>query len=129
MATWAETYELLVYSIGATFVDRYAGANHTKQAMLVIVELEATDEFAYEAETQLLFKIERFYRHILHYKDINEERDLLIYQINEFTERNVGDLTTFVNDDVSWVDGCVPYHWAEASSRSIIDTSDWIVCS
>ena len=125
---WTDTYELLVYSIEATYSDRKNGANHIKQAMLTIVDLDDSDELAYEAETQLLFKIEHFYRHIKRNFYINEERDLLIYQINNFTEKNKGDLTTFVNS-ISWVDGCVPYNWAESSENSRFDTSEWVVCS
>jgi len=128
MSTWTDTYELLVYSIEATYTDRYNGAYHSKQAMLVLVDLNSTDEFAYEAETQLLFKVEKFYRQILNYKDIDEDRRRLIHQINKFTETYAGDLTAFVNS-ISWVDGCVPYNWAIDSDVIQIDTSDWNVCS
>jgi len=128
MATWAETYELLVYNIEATYTDRYAGAYHIKQAMLTIINLVSTDEFGVEAATKLFPKIEMFYRFILHYKDIDDDRRLLIYQINKFTETHAGDLTTFVNS-VSWINGCIPYYWAIESEQSLYDTSNWIVCS
>ena len=128
MATWQETYELLVYNIEATFSNRKEGAYYLKQAMLVIIDLETDDELGTEAATQLLPKIDYFYRWILRYIDIEDNRKLLVYQINEFTERYKGDLTTFVNS-VSWIDGCVPYNWAETSEESKYDTSGWIVCS
>lgn len=128
MATWQETYELLVYSVEATFSDRKNGANHIKQAMKTITDLEIDDELGFEAATQLLPKIDYFYRWILHYFEIEENRKLLIYQINEFTTRHKGDLTEFVNN-VPWVEGCVPYNWAIVSEKSRYDTSEWIVCS
>ena len=126
--TWEETYELLVYHVEATFTDRKGGANHIKDAMKVIVDLKTNDELSLEANTQLQPKIYYFYRWILHYFDIEENRKLLIYQINKFTERHKGDLTTFVNS-IPWVDGCVPYNWAMLSGQSKFDTSEWIVCS
>lgn len=128
MATWEETYELLVDNIEATYTDRKDGARYIKQAMLVIIDLEVGDELGIEAATELMPKIDYFYRWILHYFHIEENRKLLVYQINEFTERYKGDLTTFVNG-VSWSDGCVPYNWAETSEQSKYDTSGWIVCS
>jgi len=128
MATWQETYEQLVYNIEATFSDRKNGAYYIKQAMLVITDLEIDDELALEAASQLQPKIDYFYRWILHSFYIEENRKLLIYQINEFTSRHKGDLTTFVNS-VSWINGCVPWNWANVSSQSRYDTSEWIVCS
>ena len=125
---WTDTYELVVYSIEATFTDRKDGAYHIKQAMYAIVDMQASDELADEASTNLLFEIKKFYNWILHHINIEDKREILIYRINEFTERYKGDLTAFVNS-VSWVDGCVPYNWAETSESSRFDTSDWIVCS
>jgi hypothetical protein len=126
--SWADTYELLVYSINSTFTDRKEGANHIKQAMLVLIDLDTSDELSMESTIQLLPKIKDFYNWILKYWDVEERRRLLIYQINEFTERYKGDLTIFVNN-ISWIDGCVPYYWAEASEQSRFDTSEWTVCS
>jgi len=128
MQEWQETYELLVYNIEATFSDRKEGAYYLKQAMNVIIDLGTSDELGTEAAAELLPKIDYFYRWILRYFDIEENRKLLVYQINKFTERYKGDLTTFVNN-VSWVDGCCPWNWAETSEQSKYDTSDWIVCS
>jgi len=125
---WEDTYESIVYNFDATFTDRYAGAYYIKQAMLDIVDLETSNESGFDAATELLPKIKKFYNWILHYWDIEERRKLAIYQINEFTERHHGDLTSFVNG-ISWVDGCVPYYWAAASECSRFDTSGWIVCS
>jgi len=128
MITWQETYESIVYNIEATFSDRKNGAYYIKQAMIIITDLDTSDELAIEASTQLKPKIEYFYRWILHYFDIEENRKLMIYQINEFTTKHKGNLTTFVNG-ISWVDGCVPYNWAAVSDQSKYDTSEWIVCS
>ncbi len=126
--TWADTYELLVYNVESTFTDRKEGAYYIKQVMLILVDLDTNSELGFEAATQLLPKIKKFYNWILHYWDIDETRKLMIYQINEFTERYQGDLTIFVNS-VSWINGCVPWNWAETSEQSRFDTSDWIVCS
>jgi len=125
---WADTYKLLVYNIESTFTNRASAADHIKQAMLVLVDLDTNSENGVEAATQLLPKIKYFYNWVLHYFEIEDNRKLLIYQINKFTERYNGDLTTFVNN-ISWIDGCVPYNWAETSEQSIFDTSEWIVCS
>ncbi len=125
---WEDTYESIAHNFDATFTDRHAGAYYIKQAMLDIVDLETSDEGGFEAATELLPKIKEFYNWILHYFDINETRNLAIYEINKFTERHYGDLTSFVNR-VPWRYGCVPYYWAEASESSSFDTSDWIVCS
>lgn len=125
---WEDTYELIAYSFDATFTDRHAGAYYIKQAMFVISDLVTCDENATEAATILLPKIKKFYNWILHYWDIDETRKLAIYEINKFTEKYHGDLTVFVNG-ISWVDGCVPYYWAETSENSSFDTSGWIVCS
>ena len=128
MTTWQETYELLAYNVEATFLDRKNGVDHIKQAMLVITDLKVGDELGVEAATQLIPKIKYFYIWISRRFEIEGKRALLISQINEFTERYKGDLTSFVNG-VPWVDGCVPYYWAETSEQSKYDTSNWIVCS
>jgi hypothetical protein len=130
MATWQETYELLVYNIEATFSDRYNGAYYIEQAELVIVDLTSIDEFGVEAALELLGRINHFYRHIRRSDVIREKRITLVSQINEFTERYIeGDLTTFVNG-IDWIDGCVPFNWAETSEESnSVDTSEWTVCS
>jgi len=128
MQTWQETYELLVYNIEATFSDRKEGAYYLKQAMLIIIDLETSDELGTKAATDLMPKIDYFYRWIFNYFDIEENRRLLVYQINEFTERHMGDLTTFVNS-IDWIDGCVPHNWVETSEGSPYDTSGWVVCS
>ena len=38
-------------------------------------------------------------------------------------------ILTDKENDVSWVEGCCPYNWAEDSSNNKIDTSGWVVCS
>lgn len=125
---WTDTYEALVYEIENTFTDRYNGPLYIWNAMVIIVNLTSTDENAEEAAVHLLKKIRDFYTSVVSQLYIDAERRLLIYQINQFTERQNGDLTTFVNS-ISWTDGCVPYNWAEATEESSFDTSEWIVCS
>ena len=128
MSTWAETYELLVSNIEATYSDRKDGADYIKQAMYVITDLNIGDELAYEASIQLSYVLWDFYLWILWHWKIDQERMRLIYRINVFTETYKGDLTNFVNNEVPWPDGCVPYNWAEDSGRAV-DTSEWNVCS
>lgn len=125
--TWAETYEQLVYQIEAIFTDRKEGPSYVKEAMLIITDLESIDELGIEAAVYLLPKIKSFHDFILNYFYIEEDRRLLIYHINEFTERYKGDLTSFVNN-IPWVDGCVPYYWAQVSGQSRFDVSSWMIC-
>ena len=129
---WSETYELIVYNIESTFIDRGSAAYYVQQAMLLLVDFEADSgedsDVVRRAAVQLLPKMKKFYNWVLHYWDIDETRKLMIYQINEFTERYYGDLTTFVNN-ILWIDGCVPYNWAEISEQSRFDTSGWTICS
>ena len=48
---------------------------------------------------------------------------------NEHTKRYINaDLTDFVNNEVAWDGGCVPYEWAIASERTGEDISGWNVC-
>jgi hypothetical protein len=125
---WKDIYEQIVYNIESTFTDRASAAYYVKQAMFVLVDLKTTSEDGVEIVTYLLPKMEKFYNWVLHYWDIDETRKLMVYQINNFTEKNYGDLTTFVNS-ITWTDGCVPHNWAETTEQSRFDTSGWIVCS
>jgi len=125
---WTDTYEQIVYYMEATFTDRYNTANYVYQIMLLLVDLEQSDELGVEASTQLLPETKKFHNWVVRYMDIDSRRQQFIYKINKFTEDNKGDLTTFVNS-ISWIENCIPYYWGSCSENNHIDTSDWLICS
>ena len=125
---WTDTYKTIAEEIDATFTDRPNGLAHVENAMKAIVDLESGDELGEEATIGLLYKFYKLHKAVFHQWAIDEERKLLVYQVNWFTERHKGDLTTFVNS-IPWDNGCVPYYWGETSTSSLYDTSGWPICS
>ncbi len=125
---WKETYKSLAYNMEATFSDRKNGSSHVQQMLFNITDLVAEDELCVESAIFLLPKIKYFYNWILHYWEIDENRKLMINQINKFTSVRKGDLASFVNS-ISWDSGCVPYNWAKISGESGCDISGWTICS
>ncbi len=130
MSTWKDTYESLVYEIEATITDRPNAVEHLYRAVLLIVDVDTMDSAGggRDASIYLLKKLHKLYLFAKDNYYFREERDLVVYAINYFTEQNFGDLTEFVNS-ISWQDGCVPYNWTDISTRCGFDTSEWVSCS
>ena len=133
MATWKEIYIELGIAFDATLSDVPNDIIHLKEALFTLIDLTTIDDgsdrgYGREAAVTLLRQMDLLYRQAKSHHSYNDWRNKMVKSINDFTVRNFGDLTVFVNS-LAWPDGCVPVFWAELSETGFIDTSGWIVCS
>jgi hypothetical protein len=131
MSTWYETYMVLAIEIDATISDRPNDIEHIKSGLDSIVDLISSvgslDTLGTEASTSLLYQMNQFYLQARQHYSYDSWRRRMVKSINDFTIRNLGDLTNFV-DSLNWPDDCVPFYWAQISSEIGYDTSEWTIC-
>jgi len=128
--SWENTYINLAIAFDATLSDIPNDIDHLKEALLVMVDIinyDSTD-IGTEAVVELLRDMDLLYRNAKSHYSYDGLRNNMVLKINNFTIKNFGDLTSFVND-LTWPDGCIPFYWAELSENGSIDISNWDICS
>ncbi len=131
--SWENTYISLAINFDATLSDRPNDVDYLFSSLLDIIDLNTVGigselSFGTEGATFLLPKMDHLYRTAFRHYSYNDERNIVVEAINDFTVKYFGDLTSFINK-INWPDGCVPFYWAELTENGSHDTSGWTVCS
>jgi len=129
MATiWEETYKQFAEDMSNAIEDPANGVGYIYNSLLTLIDMDSSG-LGVDASVDLLKPLNLLYLDSLRHAPWNEPKiRIFIAEVNNFTIRNVGDLTTFVNEIV-WDEGCIPYNWWSLSEEAGFDTSEWVGCS
>ena len=125
---WQNIYRQLAQNIDNSIADPPDAVNYLYNNILVIINITGSTE-GNIISTEFLDLINKLYLHSLHTAFIEQHIKKVIKKINNFTIRNYGDLTIFINGIAYWDDGCIPYYWTQYSEELGYDTSGWNICS
>lgn len=122
---WTDIYKSLAVYLNN--VEEYppGAVEYIYSCVSLLVDLN--QEYS-DAITTLLGPMYDLYRKAVYTRYISEDLKIMIDKINEFTEKNYGDLAIFINS-IAWDGGCVPYYWGTYSTDLNYDTSEWNICS
>ncbi len=130
--SWADTYKDLVNQLELTITDVPNTYDYLKSALNIVIDITNDDSSGLGTEATIFF-LPRFNDFVLWSKwnvvaEISTKRKKIVKDMNDFTIRNYGDLTNFINS-LDWDNGCAPVNWANISDDLGYDTSEWIICS
>jgi len=156
--TWEEAYPIIAQEISESVTDRTRDVTHLKNALIAMADLTTIAEFATEsqlsilkilslsppfvlediivstegygreAEVQLLYGMRNLYVNGQRYYEYSAVRSSFVENMNSFTVKYFGNLTSFVNS-LNWEDGCIPRAWGDFAEEAHRDTSGWNLCS
>ena len=125
---WHNVYKQLAENINNAIESPPRASEYIYNAFLIILNLNSSGDGILISNT-FLDILNKLY--IESFKIIYLEPHIKVFvrQVNDFTIRTEGNLTTFINSIAYWDEGCIPIYWTQYSEELGYDTSEWNSCS